>query len=86
MASPATPGLFFCIAAMTLLIFVCILPNELDIPHLRICQVSVSVPTWDSVYFLSASNGGSNLRFGVFGYTGSTVHLGYRFPITYVSR
>ncbi|KAI0305530.1 actin cortical patch SUR7/pH-response regulator pali [Multifurca ochricompacta] len=44
--------------------------------------VSVSVPTWNTVYFLRASNGRSDLRFGVFGYTGTQVHIGYRLPIT----
>ncbi|KAF8499825.1 pali-domain-containing protein [Russula emetica] len=44
--------------------------------------VSVSVPTWKDVYFLRASNGGVNDRFGVFGYTGTHTRLGYRFPIT----
>lgn len=50
-------------------------------PH---TQVSVSAPTWNSVYFLRASNGGASYHFGVFGYTGSQTHLGYRFPISYV--
>ena len=47
-------------------------------------QVSVSVPTWNSVYFLRAADGAANYRFGVFGFTGSQTRLGYRFPITYV--
>jgi hypothetical protein len=34
------------------------------------------------VYFLRASDGGLSYHFGVFGYTGTKVHLGYRFPIT----
>jgi len=65
MASPATPGLFFCFFAMVLLII-----------------VSVSAPTWNSVYFLRAFSGGLNYHFGVFGYTGTQTRLGYRFPIT----
>ncbi|KAI9461229.1 pali-domain-containing protein [Lactarius psammicola] len=44
--------------------------------------VSVSAPTWNSVYFLRATNGGLSYRFGVFGYTGTQVRVGYRFPIT----
>ncbi|KAF8271242.1 pali-domain-containing protein [Lactarius quietus] len=44
--------------------------------------VSVSAPTWNSVYFLRASNGGLSYHFGVFGYTGSQTRLGYRFPIS----
>jgi hypothetical protein len=47
-------------------------------------QVSVSAPTWNSVYFLRASDGGLSYHFGAFGYTGTKAHLGYRFPITYV--
>ncbi|KAI0256183.1 actin cortical patch SUR7/pH-response regulator pali [Lactifluus subvellereus] len=43
--------------------------------------VSASVPTWDSVYFLRANVGGLEYRFGVFGYTGTQVRIGYRFPI-----
>ncbi|KAI0268630.1 hypothetical protein BC834DRAFT_932748 [Gloeopeniophorella convolvens] len=43
--------------------------------------VSVSAPTWNSVYFLRASNGGTSLHFGVFGYTGTGTHIGYHFPI-----
>jgi len=65
MASPAVPGLFFCIAATVLLIF-----------------VSVSVPTWNSIYFLRVSFGGLHYRFGVLGYTGTKAHIGYHFPIT----
>ncbi|KAH9057335.1 pali-domain-containing protein [Lactarius vividus] len=43
--------------------------------------VSVSSPTWNRVYFLRATNGGLDYHFGVFGYTGTQVHVGYRFPI-----
>ncbi|KAH7927487.1 pali-domain-containing protein [Leucogyrophana mollusca] len=39
--------------------------------------VSVSAPTWDKISFLN-TNG---LSFGIFGYTGSKVHIGYDFPI-----
>ena len=47
-------------------------------------QVSVSAPTWNSIYFLRASDGGLSYHFGVLGYTGSKAHIGYRFPLTYV--
>lgn len=40
-------------------------------------QVSVSPPTWNSVSFLNANQ----YSFGVFGYTGSKVHVGYYFPL-----
>ncbi|KAJ3552361.1 hypothetical protein NP233_g12901 [Leucocoprinus birnbaumii] len=61
-ASPAIPGLFFCFAAMVLLIF-----------------VSVSVPTWDMVSFLNVGDGNRQIRYGVFGFTGSKPHIGYMF-------
>jgi len=57
-ASAAIPGLFFCFAAMVLLII-----------------VSVSVPTWDAIYLFRAGQ----TRYGVFGFTGSQVHIGYNF-------
>lgn len=44
--------------------------------------VSISAPTWNSIYFLRASNGGLSYHFGVFGYTGTKAQIGYRFPIT----
>jgi len=62
MASPAVPGLFFCFAAMVLLIF-----------------VSVSVPVWNDIYFLDANVNGHEIRFGIWGFTGSPKHLGYTF-------
>jgi len=37
---------------------------------------SVSAPTWNSVYFLNAGG----VHFGVFGYTGSSTHVGWFFP------
>lgn len=62
-ASPALPGLFFCFAAMVLLIF-----------------VSVSVPTWSKVSLLNVGPAGpGQLRYGVFGFTGSHTHIGYDF-------
>lgn len=42
--------------------------------------VSVSPPTWESVYFLNAGTGAGRIRFGVFGYTGSDTTVGYEFP------
>ncbi|KIY68014.1 pali-domain-containing protein [Cylindrobasidium torrendii FP15055 ss-10] len=39
--------------------------------------VSVSVPTWNIIYFLKSGTGSSVTRYGVFGYTGSDVHIGY---------
>jgi len=62
MASPALPGVFFCFAAMVLLIF-----------------VSVSSPTWQSVSFLHVGSGSSTVRYGVFGFTGHSPSVGYRF-------
>ncbi|KAJ3497603.1 hypothetical protein NLJ89_g10328 [Agrocybe chaxingu] len=62
MPAPGSMGVFFCFAAMTLLIF-----------------VSVSVPTWDSVYFLVVGRGAAQIRYGVFGFTGSEVAIGYEF-------
>jgi hypothetical protein len=62
-ASPAIPGLVFCFAAMVLLIF-----------------VSVSVPTWPKVSLLNVGpSGPGQLRYGVFGFTGSKTHIGYDF-------
>lgn len=40
-------------------------------------QVSVSPPTWNNVSFLNANQ----YSFGVFGYTGSKVQVGYYFPL-----
>ncbi|KAI8993807.1 hypothetical protein BD414DRAFT_480500 [Trametes punicea] len=43
---------------------------------------SVSSPTWEDVSFLNVPNGGSVTHFGVFGFTGSSTHIGYYFPGT----
>jgi len=68
MASPAVPGLVLCFAAMVLLIF-----------------VSISVPVWNEVYFLEVRNvAGDIIRFGVFGFTGSQKHIGYKFDPTII--
>ncbi|KAH9484928.1 hypothetical protein JR316_0001831 [Psilocybe cubensis] len=61
-ARAAYPGIFFCFAAMVLLIF-----------------VSVSVPTWNKVYFLRVGPLVNQLRYGVFGFTGSSTNIGYNF-------
>ena len=45
--------------------------------------VSVSPPTWESVYFLNAGIGAGRVRFGVFGYTGSSTTVGYYFPASF---
>ncbi|KAH7927488.1 hypothetical protein BV22DRAFT_1006783 [Leucogyrophana mollusca] len=39
--------------------------------------VSVSAPKWDAISFLNVDG----ISFGVFGYTGSRVHVGYDLPI-----
>ncbi|KAF9529323.1 hypothetical protein CPB83DRAFT_853071 [Crepidotus variabilis] len=63
MVSPAFPGAFLCFAAMTLLIF-----------------ASVSAPTWNAVSFLNVGPAGADqLRYGVFGHTGSQTSIGYDF-------
>jgi len=41
--------------------------------------VSVSVPVWDKIYFLDANINGRDIRFGIWGYTGSPKGLGYTF-------
>jgi hypothetical protein len=63
MASPALPGVFLTFAAMVLLIF-----------------VSVSVPVWYPISLLNVGPATDNqLRYGVFGFTGSKAALGYDF-------
>ncbi|KAK7043785.1 hypothetical protein VNI00_008397 [Paramarasmius palmivorus] len=42
--------------------------------------VSVSSPTWESISFLDVGREASALHFGVFGYTGTQVNIGYEFP------
>jgi len=39
--------------------------------------VSVSVPTWDKISFLDVTTGVRTIKFGVFGYTGSSRSVGY---------
>jgi len=41
--------------------------------------VSVSAPTWNAVYFLRAGTGAREVHYGVFGFTGSKVNVGYNF-------
>ena len=45
--------------------------------------VSVSPPTWESVYFLNAGTGAGRIRFGAFGYTGFGTTIGYGSPPAY---
>lgn len=82
-AGAALPGLFFCFAAMVLLVFVClnILLCFLHFPNSTylLSQASVSAPTWNKIYFLDASNGSQDFHFGVFGYTGTGTSIGYYF-------
>ncbi|KAH8116766.1 pali-domain-containing protein [Phellopilus nigrolimitatus] len=42
--------------------------------------VSISSPTWEKISFLDVSTGGQTTHFGVFGFTGSSTHIGYLFP------
>ncbi|KAL0578418.1 hypothetical protein V5O48_003568 [Marasmius crinis-equi] len=39
----------------------------------------VAVPVWNDIYFLSAGEGPQQMRFGIFGFTGSDTHIGYDF-------
>lgn len=40
---------------------------------------SLSVPTWNAVSFLNVGGEPNQLRYGVFGFTGSGTHVGYHF-------
>jgi hypothetical protein len=43
-------------------------------------QASVAVPTWDKVSFLNVGSSGANqLKYGIFGFTGSKSSIGYNF-------
>ncbi|KAJ7287561.1 pali-domain-containing protein [Mycena rebaudengoi] len=63
------------------------MPASAAFPGLAFCLcssvllifVSVSAPTWDKISFLDAGSGSSVVGFGVFGYTGSSISIGYRF-------
>ncbi|KAF8522932.1 pali-domain-containing protein [Hysterangium stoloniferum] len=46
--------------------------------------VSVSPPTWDKVSFLDVTTGEKIIRFGVFGFTGSSRSIGYNFDLALV--
>jgi len=39
----------------------------------------VSSPTWEKISFLNVGTGANQMHYGVFGYTGSTVGIGYDF-------
>jgi len=41
--------------------------------------VCVSVPTWDMISFLNVGTGSNQTKYGVFGFTGSTIGIGYDF-------
>jgi uncharacterized membrane protein len=45
--------------------------------------VSVSSPTWEKISFLDVSSHGSQIHFGVFGYTGSKPAVGYSFDAAF---
>ncbi|KAJ6499328.1 pali-domain-containing protein [Mycena sanguinolenta] len=63
------------------------MPVSAVLPGLFFCStaavlltfVSVSVPTWDKIFFLGAGSGSATVRFGVFGFTGTQATIGYRF-------
>lgn len=42
-------------------------------------QVCVSVPTWNAISFLNVGAAGNQVRYGVFGFTGSKIGIGYEF-------
>lgn len=46
--------------------------------------VSVSVPTWNAIYFLKVFVEGREIRFGCFGFTGSGRNVGYSFDPTLI--
>jgi len=41
--------------------------------------VSISPPTWDKISFLNVGPSGEEIRYGVYGHTGSGTSIGYRF-------
>ncbi|KAF9462289.1 hypothetical protein BDZ94DRAFT_1261529 [Collybia nuda] len=41
--------------------------------------VCVSVPTWNAISFLNVGVGANQIRYGVFGFTGSGIGIGYDF-------
>ncbi|KII92365.1 hypothetical protein PLICRDRAFT_37134 [Plicaturopsis crispa FD-325 SS-3] len=47
---------------------------------------TVSSPTWEKISFLDVTMNGETTHFGVFGYTGTKVHIGYFFPQIETSR
>jgi len=63
------------------------MPANAVIPGLFLCFAatvllvfaSVSTPTWNAVYFLGVGQGSSQIRYGVFGFTGSKASIGYFF-------
>jgi len=63
------------------------MPASAAVPGLFFCFaatvllvfVSVSVPTWDKISFLDVGTGHNQIRYGVFGFTGSKIAIGYDF-------
>jgi len=63
------------------------MPASAAVPGLFFCfaatvllvLASVSVPTWDRISFLNVGTGQSQVRYGVFGFTGSKTAIGYDF-------
>lgn len=41
---------------------------------------SVSAPTWNDISYMNVERGGETIKFGIFGWTGSETHIGYRIP------
>jgi len=41
---------------------------------------SISAPTWNAISYMNVDRGGSVVKFGIFGWTGSDTHVGYRIP------
>ena len=76
-----------CSCPRTLFLLRCYCPSRLCAYHNVIPlysidmfhQVSVSVPTWDKISFLDVGTGQSQIRYGVFGFTGSKIAIGYIF-------
>lgn len=48
--------------------------------------VCVSSPTWEQISFLNVGTGANQIRYGVFGHTGSDIGIGYDFVGTNASR
>ena len=73
-------ALFFCFTAFVLLLFVRNLRGAV-IRMTEHPQVTISSPTWDSISFLNVSTDYSSTHFGVFGFSGGKVHVGFHFLV-----